>query len=96
MGGSANSRLWTQMMADVTGCRIEVPGSDTATSLGAAILAGVGAGVYEDFEEAVRSTVRIRRTHEPDAAAHEAYEKGYRTYLRLYESLKDLMKEDAQ
>ena len=96
MGGSANSRLWTQMKADVTGCRIEVPGSDTATSLGAAILAGVGAGVYEDFEEAVRSTVRIRRTHEPDAAAHEAYEKGYRTYLRLYESLKDLMKEDAQ
>ena len=40
MGGSANSAVWTQIKADVTGCRIEVPGSDTATTLGAAILAG--------------------------------------------------------
>ena len=40
--------------------------------------------------------IAVCNFHEPDAAAHEAYEKGYRTYLRLYESLKDLMKEDAQ
>ena len=49
MGGAANSRLWTQIKADVTGCRIEVPGSDTATSLGAALLAGVGTGVYRNL-----------------------------------------------
>lgn len=49
MGGAANSRLWTQIKADVTGKTIEVPSSDTATALGAAILAGMGTGVYESF-----------------------------------------------
>ena len=44
-GGAANSRLWTQMKADITGKEILVPGSDTAGALGAAILAGVGAGL---------------------------------------------------
>ena len=96
MGGSANSRLWTQMKADVTGCRIEVPGSDTATSLGAALLAGVGTGVYRSFDEAVERTIRVRRTVEPNPETAAAYEKGYRTYRRLYEQLHDLMKEEAQ
>lgn len=44
MGGSANSLLWTQIKADVTGKAVVVPASDTATTLGAAILAGVGVG----------------------------------------------------
>ena len=42
MGGSANSLLWTQIKSDITGKPIVVPSSDTATTLGAAILAGVG------------------------------------------------------
>lgn len=96
MGGAANSRLWTQIKADVTDCRIEVPGSDTATSLGAALLAGVGTGVYRNFDEAAERTIRIRRTVEPNPETARAYEKGYRTYRRLYEKLKDLMKEEDQ
>ena len=92
MGGSANSRIWTQIKADVTGHRIEVPGSDTATTLGAAMLAGVGTGVWRNFEEAAGQTVRVNRTVEPDPAAREIYDMGYRIYRRLYEQLKDLMK----
>ena len=80
----------------MTGCRIEVPGSDTATSLGAALLAGVGTGVYRNFDEAAERTIRIRRTVEPNPETARAYEKGYRTYRRLYEKLKDLMKEEDQ
>ena len=91
MGGSANSREWTQIKADVTGCEIEVPASDTATTLGAAILAGVGTGVYHSFEEAAQKTVSVRRTHTPDPGRQEAYEKGYRTYRQLYDRLKELM-----
>lgn len=41
MGGSANSLLWTQIKSDITGKPIVVPSSDTATTLGAVILAGV-------------------------------------------------------
>ena len=92
VGGSANSLLWTQIKADVTGKRIVVPSSDTATPLGAAILAGVGTGVYNSFEEAVEQTVKISRIHEPDPKAHETYKKYYEMYLELYDSLKALMK----
>ena len=63
MGGSANSLLWTQIKADVTGKKVVVPASDTATTLGAAILAGVGVGFYKDYEEAVALTVRETREH---------------------------------
>ena len=92
MGGSANSRIWTQIKADVTGCGIEVPGSDTATTLGAAILAGVGTGVWKDFEEAARQTIRVKRTVEPDPGKRDVYDRGYETYRQLYEHLKDLMR----
>ncbi len=91
MGGAANSRFWTQMKADLTGRPIEVPGSDTATTLGAALLAGVGVGVYSDFTEAVSETVKVKRTHEPNKQLKEEYNRGYSTYLALYAALKDLM-----
>jgi xylulokinase len=91
MGGAANSRLWTQIKADVTGKRIVVPSSDTATALGAAILAGVGTGIYRDFSDAVDKTVEIRREHTPDIEKQEACRKGYKIYLSLYENLKSLM-----
>ncbi|MCR5487548.1 MAG: xylulokinase [Lachnospiraceae bacterium] len=93
MGGSANSLLWTQIKADVTGKRIVVPASDTATTLGAAILGGVGAGIYESCEDAADKTVHVTRTHEPDPANAEVYDRRYHTYLEIYAQLKDVMKE---
>lgn len=91
MGGAANSRLWTQMKADITGKTINVPTSDTATTLGAAILAGVGTGLYKSFDQAVEDTIVITRTHEPDMQAHARYKNNYEIYLELYEKLKDTM-----
>ena len=92
MGGAANSRLWTQIKADVTGKTIEVPSSDTATTLGAAILAGVGVGMYESFEDAVEQTVTKGRVHIPNTEHVDTYEAGYAIYRELYEQLKNLMK----
>ncbi len=92
MGGSANSLLWTQIKSDVTGKPIVVPSSDTATTLGAAILAGVGIGMYAGFEEAVEMTVENKRFHEPNHDNFEVYEKNYQIYLELYNQLKDTMK----
>ena len=91
MGGSANSLLWTQIKADVTGKTIVVPASDTATTLGAALLAGVGVGFYKDYEEAVSMTVKETRRHKPDLSNKEIYDKTYCTYRNLYESLKNMM-----
>lgn len=92
MGGSANSLLWTQIKSDITGKPILVPSSDTATTLGAAILAGVGVGFYKDYEEAVSLTVHETRRHEPNPENNEVYKKTYETYLDLYKALEPLMK----
>lgn len=91
MGGSANSRVWTQIKADVTGKVFQVPGSDTATTLGAAILGGVGVGAYRDFESAIAQTISIRRIHHPDWDNHRIYGDYYQLYLELYQELKDSM-----
>lgn len=91
MGGSANSLLWTQIKADITGKDVVVPASDTASTLGAAILAGVGVGFYKDYEEAVSLTVKETRRHQPDPSRKEVYDKAYRTYRELYDSLKHMM-----
>ena len=91
MGGSANSLLWTQIKSDITGKPMIVPASDTATTLGAALLAGVGVGVYKDYDEAVSLTVKENRRHEPDPENKEIYDKTYENYLELYKSLAHMM-----
>lgn len=53
LGGAAKSDFWLQIKSDVLNLPIELPKCSEASSLGAAILAGVGAGVYKDMEEAI-------------------------------------------
>lgn len=91
IGGSANSLLWTQIKADITGKPIVVPYSDAATTLGACILAGVGVGLYESFEEAVALTVRETRSHEPNLDNKEIYDENFAKYLAIYQNLKTVM-----
>ena len=58
----------------------------------AVILAGVGVGVYRDFEEAVRTAVTVKRRHTPDPEVKEVYDKNYGIYLELYQNLRETMK----
>ncbi len=95
MGGSANSLVWTQIKADVTGKRIRIPASDTATTLGAALLAGVGTGLWENFSKAATDTIAVVRTHEPQESLHRRYQELYLLYREVYENLKDTMKKSA-
>jgi len=76
----------------VTGCGIEVPASDTATTLGAAILAGVGTGVYKSFREAAERTVSVKKSYTPNPETKAVYDSGYDTYRKLYPALEELMK----
>ena len=91
MGGSAKSLLWRQIKSDMTGKPIIVPESDTATTLGAALLAGVGVRFYKDYEEAVSLTVKETRRHEPDPKNKAVYDKTFETYMELYKSLAHIM-----
>ena len=87
MGGASNSSLWTQIKSDVTGKPIQVPTSDTATTLGAAILAGIGCGLYGSYREAVEKTVTITKSYEPNEENRERYRHSMELYLELYRDL---------
>jgi xylulokinase len=89
VGGSSNSEIWTQIKADITGKPIHVPFSDHAATLGAAILGGVGIGVYGSFHEAVQKTVHIRRTHLPNPDNYQVYQKYFSLYIELYLKLRE-------
>ncbi len=91
MGGSANSIVWTQIKSDVTGKVIRVPATDTATILGASMLAGKACGLYATYAEAVERNVHIQRIHTPDPAMHTIYGKYYGIYRALYEQTREIM-----
>ncbi len=95
MGGAANSSLWTQVKADVTGKMIRIPDADAATVRGAAILAGVGAGIYISCEAGADATVKYVREHYPDSKPQAAYKMAYAIYRELYEQLAPVMRKAA-
>ena len=66
-GGITRSTLWTRLVSEVMGCQVHVSASAEATALGAAICAGVGAGLYPDLAAGARALVRFSREHQPGA-----------------------------
>ena len=72
-GGGARIGWWLQLMADVCGIPIEVVAQDEPGAFGAAILAGVGAGVYPSVSAAADSLVVVARRYEPDPARGALY-----------------------
>jgi xylulokinase len=90
-GGGARSPLWRQMLADLYGCPVKTSrASDEGPALGAAILAGVGSGIYSSVEEACSGIVLPDDSCLPDAGNAAEYEKFYKLYLRAYPALKDI------
>ena len=72
-GGGAKGHLWPQVIADVLGVAVKVPEVKESTALGAALCAGLGAGIYKDLAATAAEVVRFERTFQPDAAAHATY-----------------------
>jgi len=73
-GGGARNAWWLQLMADVCGLPVEVVAQDEPGAFGAAILAGVGAGLYGSVSEAVARLVTVARRFEPDPQRGALYE----------------------
>jgi xylulokinase len=87
-GGGARSPLWRQIQADVFGAELVLINVTEGAAFGAALLAGVGAGVYRDVREAVDACVRVVSSTRPQTEAAAAYEKLYPAYRGLYGALK--------
>ncbi len=80
VGGMSKSSLFNQMVANVTGCTVLVPPTAEVTSIGAAVLAGVGAGIFADPSSGARKVAMALREHQPDrmAAKYQTLYAGWR------------------
>ncbi len=85
-GGGARSQLWLRILASVLGLPLETTESEEGSAFGAALLAGVRAGVFCDADDAVSRCVRPRRRIEPEWD----YDDGYRRFRHVYPTLKPL------
>ncbi len=84
-GGPTRSHIWNQITADVTGLPIVLPVTSEGAAYGAALLAGLGVGIFplDDCYEALKRAIRLRERIEPDMQHHAAYEATYAAFCRL-------------
>ncbi|HVF29740.1 MAG TPA: xylulokinase [Pyrinomonadaceae bacterium] len=92
-GGGAKSALWRKIQADVYKRRVESASRDEGAAFGAALLAGVGAGVWPTVEEACDVAIMIDERLEPDAAGSEVLDRNYKAYRKLYPALRPVIEE---
>jgi xylulokinase len=89
MGGGARSPTWRQIIADVTGLTVEVMENGDA-SFGAALIAGIGAGIFTSPEHAVSACVRKRSQCVPDVKNHQLYSELFEIYKTAQAALAPL------
>ncbi|HKZ02016.1 MAG TPA: FGGY-family carbohydrate kinase, partial [Pyrinomonadaceae bacterium] len=89
-GGGARAPLWRQIQADVYGHEVEVLTAEEGAAYGAALLAGIGAGVWASVDEACASAVRVAKSVTPDASASAVMNRQYRSYRELYPALQSI------
>jgi xylulokinase len=89
VGGGSRSALWRQIVADTLGVRIVLP-AVTDASYGAALLAGVAAGLFADEMTAAGHGKASLTVHEPDAASVRRYEDLFGLYKETQSRLADI------
>jgi L-xylulokinase len=88
-GGGSHSHVWTQMFSDALGLPTEVPEGAEVAARGVAMAAGIGAGVYRDYADAVARVVQVERVHQPNPDAAPPYLARYREYMNILEAMKE-------
>lgn len=91
-GGGSRSALWRSMLSDASGITVKTLASKEGPALGAAILAGVGAGIYKSVQEGCDKTIKTDIITRPNPSTFEQYQKTYKIYKALYPQLKDIYK----
>jgi len=88
VGGATRNSFWMQNKADITGLPIDVPEVEESTPLGAAILAGIGVGLYRNELDAFEHVYRPGKTYQPDPQLARKYAEWYQIYKQLYPVLR--------
>ena len=93
IGGGAKSETWAQIKADITGKDIIILDLNDMAPVGAALLAGVGAGVFKDIYEASGTVDKhVYKVVKSSDKHKDVYEKRYQVYTQLYPQIKELYK----
>ncbi len=82
-GGGAKSRFWAQMISDITGKKLYIVEDFDPAAKGAAIIAGLGIGLYSDANSIVETTLSLSDRINPDPENYEFYTQLYNIYLEL-------------
>lgn len=90
IGGGAKSALWLQLKADITGIPVAVPRITEAAGMGAAILGGVAAGIFENATEAINEHLTIEKIYLPEKENQALFNKRYEIYKELYPAVKKI------
>ena len=90
-GGASKGKLWSQILADVTGCKIKIPKVTEATALGAAMAAGVGANIYNSLAEASKELVIWDKEYLPNMQNKKVYDEIKIKWTKIYEKQLELV-----
>ena len=82
--------MLAQLFADTLGIQIDIPESQEASALGAALCAGVSTGAFASLPEAGMRACRIQRTHRPDPERHGQLTEAYNLYMQLISGMNPL------
>ena len=93
-GGASRGALWSQILADVTGCIVKIPKVTEATALGAAMAAGVGAGIYGSITDAAKELVVWDKIYKPDMDNKKIYDDIKLKWQNAYEMQLKLVDEN--
>ena len=90
IGGGVRNVIWRQILADVLGVCVDVPNYlEEATSMGAAITAGVGVGVFSDFN-VIDKFLHNEYTYTPDTTKKARYDELKEIFDACYYQLTDI------
>ncbi len=87
VGGASNNDFWNRIQADIYGIPVETVRSEEATSVGAAVIGAVSAGIYGSYREAVEHMVHVKDRYLPDPERVRQYEGLYEIWNSCYEDL---------
>jgi len=92
-GGASNNPIWNQIFADILGRSVIVTKDSSPVSLGAAITAGCGVGLFENFVEATSELTKIQTEFQPNKERFSLYNELYsQAYIKVYDQVNEVVK----
>ncbi len=89
VGGGARSPLWNQIKADILGLPVLTSQTCIGGAGGAALLAGIGIGLYKDIKKTLRDIIKINSRYEPNERNQHLYDELYQLFRSIYSNLRD-------